>query len=115
MALLSSEGLVVSYELEKIFVWPEAVGYNNVVGKVNWRIIFSRGNFSSIAYIETEFSPNDIINFIPIDQVNRALVFSWCLSKEGGEHFLAMLQRHHLDNIEKQERQSELVEYTLSN
>jgi hypothetical protein len=111
---LSSDGLIVSYQLEQVYVWPEIVGYQNVVGKVKWQIVFQRGSFSSIAYIETELSPGDIINFVPIDQVNRALLFSWCLSKEGGENYLALIQRYHLENIDRQERQSQLVEYSIS-
>jgi hypothetical protein len=85
--------------------------HKNIIEKVIWTIIFTRGKFSSIASGESEIKYNRLNDFIDIDDVDQETVLDWAFSSHGSaskDQFISYLKDLHTPEIEKQEREDNL-------
>lgn len=85
--------------------------YKNVIRKVTWSIVFSRGDHISVAGGESDISFNPLNGFIDIDELDANKVLDWALSSHGmaKDNFIAHLRQLHTPVIERSEKESQLV------
>jgi hypothetical protein len=85
--------------------------HKNVINKVTWSVVFSKGDHTSVAGGESEIKFTQINNFIDINDLDANTVLDWAFSSHGTtkENFLQHLKTIHAPFIEKLERESKMV------
>lgn len=85
--------------------------HKNVINKVTWSVVFSKGDHASVAGGESAIKFTQLKNFIEIDDLDANTVLDWAFSSHGvpKENFLSHLKSIHAPVIEKLERESKLT------
>jgi hypothetical protein len=84
--------------------------HKNIIQKVVWTVIFTRGKHSSVAAGESEITYNRLNDFIEIDDVDQEMTLDWAFSSHGvsKDQFISHLMSIHVPEIEKKEREDSL-------
>lgn len=99
--------------IDKVYVYPTLQDKTNVIGRVNWRIEFSSGEFKSYGGGETMLSTDDLSNFVPIDQLTTQQIIDKVIAQEGGQAFIDQLKEWHTVMLERQVASAQMIEYEL--
>ena len=101
-----------TFSVRQLHVFPIYETYENVVGRVEWKIEFDRNGVKSLAMGDTLLPyPADPQTFVPIGEVTESLVETWVLQVEGGQPFLNGLQSFHDRMIDSKERSTQLSKW----
>lgn len=102
----------ISYTFKKkrVYVDNNINGYSDVISKVEWEIIFTDGNFESIAAGETFLDLTNLEPFTPTDQVTDEKLEEWLFEQELSRNWTEFYA-FHVHNIERQSRTASLTLY----
>lgn len=103
--------LEVTKVIQQKLVYPSKGGYTNLIGMVEWSIIFNVDGIESIASINTMLNTDSVVNFKPIEELADDEIIAMCLVHEGGEGFVDMLLEQHAPVIEYRRMMSQLEPY----
>lgn len=101
----------ITRKIYQIGVQPQINDSNNVVAFVQWGLSFSRNGHESVAMVATYLPLNDLTVIIPIQELTKDQIIDWCISVEGGKHFIDNLTQIHERQLDVLERQADVVKF----
>lgn len=101
----------ITRKIYQLGVQPKIGEHANVVAFVQWGLCFSRNGHESVAMIATYLPLNDLSNFIPVQELTKDQIIDWCVSVEGGEHFINNLTHIHNRQLDVMERRAGVAQF----
>lgn len=107
--------------LEKVFVYPEKDGFNNVVRKINWKIV-TEGDANDptthmVSLVETDLDTTTLSpeTFILIEEFTQTELLNRAIKAQGGQAYIDSIRAIHDEYVKDKLLKKSLSEYDFSN
>jgi hypothetical protein len=101
--------------INRIYTMPQVGDLQNVIAKVEWRVLLTRNGAKSVGGGETmlDLTALNGANFVPITELTADTVIGWVIEKEGGEAFIQHLKDIHESDLAKKEQELQLTPWNV--
>jgi len=91
----------ITYKLQRVHTIPVKDAFTDVIGKVEWEILFSDGVSTSSAMIETLLDTSDLIeaDFRAFSVMNKTEILALAKAQVGLDELLASITKPHEEQV----------------
>jgi hypothetical protein len=89
------------FNVEQLQVFPSKNGLTNVVGLVQWSVVFTDtvSGATSTGMGETLLGDPNPAQFVPVGNVTHQMAIDWMVAAQGGQTFVDQLQAIHAGQL----------------